>query len=86
MKTFPEKNKSRAERRIAEAKKFKKAMKVADDIFQYTDDQEWKLAWVRRHMNNLKACSCWMCCNSRTNGEITVQEKKFKESLKCEAE
>jgi len=86
MKTFPEKNKSRAERRIAEAKKFKKAMKVADDIFQYTDDQEWKLAWVRRHMNNLKACSCWMCCNSRANGEITVQEKKFKESLKCEAE
>ena len=86
MKTFPEKNKSRAKRRISEAKKFKKAMKVADDVFQYTNNDEWKLAWVRRHANNLKACSCWMCCNSRTNGEITVQEKKFKESLKCEAE
>ena len=86
MKTFPEKDKSRAKRRIAEAKKFKKALRVADEVFSYTNDQEWKLKWARRHVNNLKACSCWLCCSPRENGEVTIQEKRFKESLKCEAE
>ena len=87
MRTFPEKNKIRGERRKEEQKKFKKAMKVADEVFRYSDgNEEWKLEWARRHTNNLKACSCWMCCGQRANGQITVQEKKFKESLKCEAE
>ena len=86
MRTFPEKNKIRGERRKEEHKKFKKAMKVADEVFKYSNNDEWKLKWVRRHVNNLKACSCWLCCSPRENGEITIQEKKFKESLKCEAE
>lgn len=76
-----EKNKKRAERRKAEAKKLHKAMKIADNIFRFnrgSDRQieEWKAQWARKHANNLKACSCWLCCSPRENGQLTMQERR----------
>jgi hypothetical protein len=75
-----EKNKKRAERRKAEAKKLRKALDVAKTIFRYPKNspqlEKWQMEWARRHANNLKACSCWLCCSPRENGELTMQEKK----------
>jgi hypothetical protein len=74
-----EKNKKRAERRKAEAKKLRDALNVAKNIFRYPknfpDSEKWQMEWARRHANNLKKCSCWMCCSPRENGELTIQEK-----------
>ena len=81
-----EKNKKRAQRRKAEAKKLRKALLVADKIFRLSDDMsDWKLQWARKHANNLKACSCWMCCSPRENGKLTMQERRVNQREKyCE--
>lgn len=76
-----EKNKKRAQRRKAEAKKLRKAMKIADNIFRFNgssdrQNEEWKAQWARKYANNLKACSCWMCCSPRENGQLTMQERR----------
>lgn len=80
-----EKNKKRAERRKQEAKKLHKAMKIAEDVFRFrkgysAEDalqlEKWKMEWARKHANNLKACSCWLCCSPRENGQLTMQERR----------
>lgn len=83
-----EKNKKRAERRKAEAKKLRKALHIADNIFRLSSSpniETWKKEWARKHANNLKACSCWLCCSPRENGELTMQEKRVNQREKyCE--
>ena len=69
-----EKNKKRSLRRKEEVKKLHKALYIADSFSTMTE--EWKLQWARKHANNLKGCSCWMCCSPRKSGELTQQEKK----------
>lgn len=82
---FPIKNKKRADRRKEKIDKFRHAKEVADHLFsKWPEGEKWKTNWAKRHTDNLKACSCWMCCNPRRIGEITIQEKKFKEAIKCE--
>ena len=79
-----EKNKKRAERRAQKERMLRKALKKAEMFYASDDFEEWKKRWAVRHADNLKSCSCWMCCNPRRYGEETLQEKKFKESFKCE--
>jgi hypothetical protein len=73
-----EKNKKRALRRHHREKKYKHVKKVADEIFKlWPDRPEWKENWIKRNTDNLKPCSCAMCCNMRKLGVKTLQEIKF---------
>lgn len=31
-------------------------------------------------------CSCWMCCNPRKRGELTMQERKANKAMASETE
>jgi len=84
---FPQKDMKRAERRKKKALRYKQAKEVALTLFPVFADDEWQKEreeWARKHADNLKGCSCWMCCNPRRLNKETLQEKKFKESIKCE--
>lgn len=83
-----EKNKKRATRRAARQKKLRKAIKVVNRLYIGGDQewQGWKEDWARRNADNLKGCSCFMCCNPRhAYNKKTLQEKRFQESIKCES-
>lgn len=76
-----EKNKKRAQRRFHQKRMLHKAEDIARTIFpdvanRWEGWETWKAEWARRHANNLKACSCWLCCSPRENGEPTMQEKR----------
>ena len=80
---FPQKDKRRAIRRKEKQKRLREAKEIAHRIFP--DHPEWEEQWAKRHADNLKACSCWMCGNPRrVFHDETLQEKKFSESMKCD--
>jgi len=77
-----EKNKKRADRRFQKQRMLRRAESIASTMYpnvanRWEDWEKWKAQWVRRHADNLKKCSCWMCCSPREFGEPTLQEKKF---------
>lgn len=73
----------RAERRKRKALRYRHAKEIAHQIFP--GKPEWEEEWAKRHADNMKACSCWMCCNPRRSlKQETLQEKKFKESMWCD--
>ena len=87
---FPHKDKKRAERR---SHKERKRHKIEDMVVHkwYGDAskrwdgfEEWKEKYIQRHADNPKSCSCWMCGNPRRKfHDLTLQEKKFQESIRC---
>jgi len=83
---FPQKDKKRAERRKAKALRYKQAKEVAHNMWPgFPHDEEWEEQWAKRHADNMKACSCWMCGNPRKQfHKETLQEKKFKETPWCD--
>lgn len=82
---FPQKDLKRAERRKRKALRYMKAKDVAERLFPMNADEEWRENWAKRHTDNLKGCSCWMCCNPRRSlKQETLQEKKFKENIWCD--
>lgn len=83
---FPQKDMKRAERRKAKANRYKQVKDIAHRILPPSvRDTEWEEQWAKRHTDNLKSCSCWMCGNPRkTFRDETFQEKKFKQSWKCD--
>lgn len=56
------------ERMIARAKQIIKGWGCSSD---------WIEQAAPRWADNMKKCSCWMCCNPRRNGELTLQEERF---------
>jgi len=85
---FHPKEMKRAARRAHRARKLNKVSKKVDHQYnnpsQWWDGfDEWKKSYVRRHADNPTSCSCWMCCNPRRYGELTMQEKRI---LQCERE
>ena len=82
-----EKNKKRADRRAHKKRMQHKAKEVIDLVWRDGSNEweEWKNRWAVRHADNLKGCSCWMCCNPRKYGELTMQEKRISQREKfCE--
>lgn len=76
-----EKNKKRAQRRFHQKRMLRKAENIARTIYpdvsnRWEEWEKWKAEWARRHADNLKACSCWLCCSPRENGELTMQERR----------
>ena len=77
-----EKNKKRAERRAHKERVRHKIEETVthkwygDASKRWPGFDEWKEDYIRRHADNPKSCSCWMCCNPRKHGELTMQEKK----------
>lgn len=79
---FPQKNKKRALRRKEKHRKVEEAQMIANKIFK--DHPDWAENWAKRHADNMKSCSCWACGNPRKMFlDDTLQEKKFKESIRC---
>lgn len=84
---FHPKEKKRAIRRAQKQKMLHKAEHVADVMFASVRDrqdqfEEWKKNWSKRHADNMKSCSCWMCCNPRKLGQPTIQEKRISQREK----
>jgi len=76
-------NKKRAFRRHQTQKKYKAALLLVRDRWysdDYTTDQIHEQA--SRIRDNMKDCSCSMCCNPRHNGwvsnaeQLTMQERR----------
>jgi len=72
----------RFENKKIKIRKAFRILKFAWDFKSYYNDEEI-LKYAKKWADNLKLCSCPMCCNPRHsflhNNEITVQEKKNKE-------
>lgn len=86
-----EKNKKRAERRAQKERKRRKIEEMVthewygDASKRWPGFEEWKENYIRRHADNPKSCSCWMCQNPRRvfKDNLTMQEKRFQESIRC---
>jgi hypothetical protein len=70
-----EKEKAR-KRRNRNSKKQNKAFSICKNNYEGLSDEEIKEI-SKKEMNNLKACSCYLCGNVRKNHGKTIQEKRF---------
>jgi len=89
MDDFPTKNRKRAKRRYMKQKMKSKARKIAKYVWgwgtRYRDawyDEERVNHFACHAADNLKLCSCEMCCNPRRHGEKTMQERRMEESFR----
>ena len=78
---------SRAERRHHSARMFKRAYHIIEtNWFLFEDDPEQINLFANRQYNNMKICSCQMCCNVRrshwADSPLTLQELKAQDNAK----
>lgn len=66
--------KTRAWRRAQQQRVEARARQIA--TYMHGRAKSWIDWWVVRHADNLKACSCWMCCNRRKIEGLTLQEQR----------
>ena len=68
------KNTTRALRRHHRARLLQRAIKTYAN-FGWPSDPEHRLWKARRCLDNMKVCSCPMCCNVRSNGWVRGKER-----------
>lgn len=82
MDDFPTKNRRRAWRRHMKMKMRQKARKIGKYVWGHSEDQCRKDEYLA---DNLKKCSCQLCCNLRKIEGMTLDEKRnefsFREQL-----
>lgn len=81
---FPHKDKKRAKRRADKERRRRQELRKITDIWysnvssRLPDFEQWREDYARRHADNRKSCSCYMCGNPRKYWkELTLQEKRF---------
>jgi len=79
MDDFPTKNRKRAWRRHMKMKMKRKARNIGKYIWKHSDEQCTKDQYLA---DNLKKCSCEMCCNLRSIEGPTLSEKRNEQSFK----
>jgi hypothetical protein len=75
MYDFPVKNKKRADRRSKKFKMREKAEQISRRWYP-TYDESFHENWSVKHADNLKNCSCHMCCNRRSVEGKSIQERR----------
>ena len=81
---FPVKNKIRAERRKEKIKKINRVEEIKKQYSYWLSEEQIK-NWAKKNADNRQPCSCMMCSNPRKAfKKLTLQEKKAKESMKCD--
>lgn len=78
---FPYKDKKRAKRRADKERRRRQELRKIDHQYSspatwFNNFEQWREDYARRHADNPKSCSCWMCCNPRKYGQLTLQEKR----------
>jgi len=84
-----------SKRRANDARYFARALKIQKHRLAYSlmkglTTKEQLITYTKTMMDNLKNCSCFMCCNERRNNwnskleKLTIAERKNLEKFKEE--